>query len=69
MNGFMVDPMFSCDVLSGKRAYDSITFLESNLTENGISSIDSMEFSLHIFDSKTWNTIKDTEKLTVSFDK
>lgn len=68
VNGFMIDPMFSCDVLSGKRAYDSITFLESYLTENDIDRIDEMEFSLHIFESKNWNTIKDTEKLTVTFD-
>ena len=67
VNGFMIDPMFSCSVLPGKRAYDSITFLESYLTDNGIDSIDEMEFSLHIFDSKSWDTIKDTEKLNVSF--
>jgi len=67
VNGFMIDPMFSCEVLAGKRAYDSITFLESYLTENDIDRIDDMEFSLHIFDSNSWNTIKDTEKLIVSF--
>ncbi|MCL2631853.1 MAG: hypothetical protein FWD45_02020 [Coriobacteriia bacterium] len=68
VNGFMIDPLFYCEVASGKRAYDSITFLESYLEENDIDSIDSMEFSLHIYDSGTWRTIKDTDVITVTFD-
>lgn len=67
INGFMVEPMFSCDVVAGKQAYDSLTFLESNLTENGIESIDNMEISFHIFDTENWNTIFDSEQISVSF--
>lgn len=66
VNGFMIDPIFSCDVIAGKRAYDSITFLQSNLTDNGITKIENMEFSLHIFDSDSWKTIKDTDKILVN---
>ncbi len=67
INGFMVEPMFSCDVAAGKQAYDSLTFLESNLTENGIESIDNMEISFHIFDAESWDTILDSEPINVSF--
>ena len=67
INGFMVEPMFSCDVAAGKQAYDSLTFLESNLTENGIESIDNMEISFHIFDAESWDTILDSETINVSF--
>jgi hypothetical protein len=63
----MIEPIFSCEVLAGKRAYDSIIFLDSHLADNNIENIEDMEFSLHIFDSKSWNTIKDTEKIMVSF--
>lgn len=68
VNGFMIDPIFSCDVLAGKRAYDSISFFESSLKDNGIDNIENMEFSLHIYNLHDWKTIKDTEKLFVSFD-
>lgn len=67
INGFMVEPMFSCDVAAGKQAYDSLTFLESNLTENGIESIDNMEISFHVFDTESWDTIFDSEQIAVSF--
>ena len=67
INGFMVEPMFSCDVAAGKQAYDSLTFLESDLTENGIESIDDMEISFHIFDTESWDTIFDSEAISVSF--
>lgn len=67
INGFMVEPMFSCDVAAGKQAYDSLTFLESDLTENGIESIDNMEISFHVFDTESWDTIFDSEQINVSF--
>ncbi len=67
INGFMIDPIFSCDVLSGKKAFDSITFFESNLQENDITEIEIIEFSVHIFDASGWNTIFDSEPITVDF--
>lgn len=67
INGIMVDPIFSSDVLSGKKAYDEITFLQSDLEENGITKISKVEFAFTIFDSETWNTITDTNVIEVSF--
>ena len=67
INGFMADPIFSADVLAGKRAVDTITFLSSDLEENGITSIDSVELSFHIFDMEEWETIVDTEPVTIDF--
>lgn len=68
VNGLMVDPMFSCDVAAGKRAVDSIVFMESELTVNGIESIDEMEFLFHIFDSASWGAILDSEVISLSFE-
>jgi hypothetical protein len=45
----MVDPIFSCEIMSGKRAMDSITFMSSDIEENQIGSIDEIELSFHIF--------------------
>ena len=67
INGFMVDAIFSSEVNAGKHIVDTITFLSSELEENGITTIEDIELSLHIFDSDTWMTIKDTNVITLSF--
>ena len=68
INGFMVDPIFSCDVVSGKVAFDTITFLESDLTDNDISDITSIELEFHIFNTDSWDTILDSDIVTITFD-
>ncbi len=67
INGFMVDAIFSSDVVAGKRAVDTITFMETDLDENEITSIDDVELSFHIFDSDKWDTIVDTEVVKITF--
>lgn len=67
VNGFMIDPMFSSDILSGKKAYDTITFLESDLSDNGISDITNLELKFNIFELESWNTIIETDPISISF--
>lgn len=67
INGFMVNPAFSSDVVSGKHALDTITFLSSELEENEITAIETAELSFHIFESDGWDTIADTDAITISF--
>lgn len=67
VNGFMVDTIFSSDVLIEKHAVDTITFLSTDLEENGITSLDKVELSFHIFESAGWDTIVDTDIITMSF--
>lgn len=67
INGFMVDAIFSSDVMVGKRAVDSITFMDSDLEENGITEITEVELSFHIFTMEGWDTIADTEAITITF--
>ena len=66
VNGYMVTTMMSADVASGKKANDSLTFETSGLKESGIEQIATMEFYFHIFDTETWDTIVDTDVITVS---
>lgn len=68
INGFMIDPIFSSDVLAGKKAYDALTFFESELSENGIKSIDDIELSFHIFDASNWDVILDTPSTIITFE-
>ncbi|MDD4112897.1 MAG: hypothetical protein PHC56_07695 [Herbinix sp.] len=68
INGFMVDPIFSSDISAGKKAFDTITFMESDLTENNITDITDIELKFHIINLNTWDTIIDTDTVKISFD-
>lgn len=65
INGFMMDPLFSSTVYDGKRAFDDITIMSSDLEKNGITELDTVELKFHIYDSNTYSTITDSE--TISF--
>lgn len=67
VNGFMVETLFSQEVMPGKHAVSEITFLEADLEENDITQIQDLELSFHIFDSANWKTIADTETVKLSF--
>lgn len=68
VNGFMVDPVFSCEIVAGKKAFDTMSFMESDLTDNGITDITEMELKFHIYDADGWDTIKDTDAIQISFE-
>lgn len=68
IDGFMIDPMFSCDIAAGKKAYDTITFMQSDLEDNGIIDITQLELKLTVFDSDSWNDIVETDIITVTFE-
>lgn len=67
INGFMVDPMFSSDVNAGKHAIDDITFMDSDLENNDITEIETVELSFHFFDWETWENNVDTEVVSITF--
>ena len=68
INGFMLDPLFSCDIMAGKKAYSTISFFESDLEDNGIADITELEVKFHIFNSDTWNDIFETDAITINFE-
>lgn len=67
IDGFMVDAIFSSDVMQGKRTVDTITFMQSQLDENEITSIENVELSFHIIGLDNWQTIFDTELINLTF--
>lgn len=67
INGYMVDTIMSEDVSAGKRAIGDITIMESSLESIGIKRITEFDFSLHIFDADTWDTIEDTSTIHLTF--
>ena len=68
VNGFMISPIFYSDVLAGKKAYTSINFLESDLTDNDITVITTIELTFHVANLDTGNTIYDSDAITISFE-
>ncbi len=60
VNDMMVNAIFSSDVVAGKSAIDKISFMKSSLEENGITDMEKVDFSFHIVNSDTFDTIEDT---------
>ncbi len=67
VNGIMIDPFFACEVGVGKHAVDKLTFMSSDLEENGISEIDTVELTFKIYNSADWLNITESEPVTVKF--
>ena len=59
----MMEPICSCDVLSGMKANHEITFRNSVLKENGIEKIDHIEFKFHIY--HTYKDYFDTDVIKI----
>lgn len=67
VNGIMLDPLFSCDVVDGKIAYSTISFMKEDLESNGIGQIDTLECRVLVFDMATWDDIFLSDPITVNF--
>ena len=67
VNGYMIDTIMSEDVAAGKKAITAVTFFNSDLEENEITTITSIETSFHVFDISGWDTIVDTDPITINF--
>lgn len=54
VNGYMCDPFWAATVAAGKKANEQITFMESELTSNGITEVEDITFTLKVYDSNDW---------------
>ena len=66
INGFMVSPLFSSSVYSGKMSIDEITIFESDLEDNNIEKIEDVEMKFRIYDVSTYDTILETDFISFS---
>lgn len=67
VNGYMIDPYYYSALLPGKVAFDRITFFQSDLDDNHISSLETLEFRIHIYDTDSWNTVVDSDVIALAF--
>ena len=54
VNGYMIDPYWVEEVAPNARSYDEIHFLPDKFTENDISTVEEIEFSMRVYDSNDW---------------
>lgn len=66
INGFMIDPVFSSSIKSGKKIYDEMTFFEDDLKENDITKIKTIELKFDVMDSD-YDSIFTTKTLKIEF--
>lgn len=68
INDFMIDALMSSDIQVGKKAYANISFNHNHLKKNYISIIYDIQFSFHIFNEETWDTIDDSKPINLYSD-
>ena len=64
--GYMMDFQMSCDVAAGKKANDSITIMSEDLEISGVDTVSSIEFTLTMFDSDSWNDIATSDTISLT---
>lgn len=62
VNGFMIDPFFATSVTAGKCTFNSMTWSDSTLEDNGISEVNEIEFTLKAYDNNDWFADKFAEE-------
>lgn len=69
VNGFMVSSLMSIEVRPGKKAVDTMTFMNSDLEDNDITKITEIETVLHFFDPDSWDSKRiDSNPITITFE-
>lgn len=54
VNGFMADPFWATSVGAGKVAFSTMSWSDSKLEENGITTVEEIEMNFKIKDSENW---------------
>lgn len=67
VNGFMVESSMSEDVVAGKKAISAVQFYSTDLEENGITDITDVELYFHIFNASSWDTLFDSDVISMTF--
>lgn len=67
VNGYMMDTTgFYAQVAAGKKAIDDLTLYSSELNEAGIETVATIEFSVHVSDSDSFDNIDDSDLVCLS---
>ncbi len=64
VNGFMMESLFYSNIFAGKKSVDEITIF--NLEENGIETIENIEFKFRAYNSDTYTDIVESEVIVIN---
>lgn len=65
VNGYMIDPFFASSVAANMKANDNVMFYNSELSENGISTIKTLSFKIVILNND-FVTIVQSDTITLN---
>ena len=67
VNGYMIDPYYFSELMPGKVSFDRVTFSTTDFDDNHITAIETLEFRIHVYDSASWDTILDSDVISLTF--
>lgn len=65
VNDYMISDLFSSSIASGKKANETMYFSSSQLEAAGITNIGQIEIYFHFYDSDSYETLFDSEKIVI----
>lgn len=65
VNNYMISDLFATEVAAGKKTNETMTLSSTQLKAAGIDVIGQVEIYFHIYDSDTYDTIKDTDCILI----
>ncbi|MCM1210544.1 MAG: hypothetical protein NC318_02970 [Blautia sp.] len=65
VNDYMITDLFSSTVAVGKKANETMYLSSTQLNAVGIENVGKIEIYFHVFDSSTYDTLFDTECVTI----
>lgn len=54
VNGYMADPFYATEVAAGKCAFSSMSWSDTTLEDNNITTVEEIEFKFRAYDSDNW---------------
>lgn len=66
VNGFMCDPYWAVEVAPGKKCNTHISWMESQLTENGITRVETISLPVRVYESDDWADELLSETFTIT---
>lgn len=54
VNGYMADPFYATEVAAGKCAFSSMSWSDTTLENNNITTVEEIEFKFRAYDSDNW---------------
>ena len=67
VNGFMADPLFAREVGAKRSAFTNISWMDSAFEENGIDTVESIEMTMHAYDSENYGDDYFKDTITLDF--